>query len=295
VDTARTHYGRALELAPRSAEVQNYVGEFFARQRDVESALERFRVAANLALEMEDENEKVAGFHYNLARILAVTKRAAEARSSFRTAIQLDPQHALAHTGLARLLQDENRWAESMRHLEQALATEPDTAPAHVYLGVALVEQRELARAAGHFEKALRVDPQSIDARAHLANVLAAQGKLAAAVPLYRELLRAHPESDAIALKLAWCLATCRDEELRSGTEAVQLAQRVADAADVKEPAVLDVLAAAHAEAGDFEKALDIIADAEELAKDRPEWIRLLNERRELYENRQPLRAGLER
>ena len=92
---------------------------------------------------------------------------------------------------------------------------------------------------------------------------------------------------------MAWCLATCREQEMRSGTEAVRLAQRVVGATQVKTPAVLDVLAAAHAETGDFEKALAIIADAEELAKDHPEWIRLLKQRRKLYENRQPVRAGL--
>ena len=51
---------------------------------------------------------KVAKFHYNLARILALMKRTTDAQASFRSAIQFDPLHGLAHTGLAKQLQEEN-------------------------------------------------------------------------------------------------------------------------------------------------------------------------------------------
>ncbi len=53
----------------------------------------------------------------------------------------------------------------------------------------------------------------------------------------------------------AWILATAPDAQLRDGTEAIRLArQAVANSTDTKS---LDTLAAAYAEAGQFDKAVE--------------------------------------
>ena len=180
---ARDHYKRALKLAPQSAKVQNYVGEFFIRQRDPDAAFGRFQAAIAL-----DSN--VADFHFNLATVHLLQNRPQDARASFEAALQADPRSAKTHTALAKLLQDTKKWNESMSHLRSALSIDPEFAPTHVYLGVAYIQQRQLTKAAEHFAEALRLAPESIEARAHLANVLAEQGKMAEAVGHYREIVK---------------------------------------------------------------------------------------------------------
>jgi len=65
---------------------------------------------------------------------------------------------------------------------------------------------------------------------------------------------------------LAWVLATDPHPEIRRGSEAVQLAYRACLLTRNQEPAILGTLAAALAEAGDFDKAVATGQKAHDLA-----------------------------
>ena len=69
--------------------------------------------------------------------------------------------------------------------------------------------------------------------------------------------------------QLAWVLATCPVESIRNGAEAVDLAQRAVRLPDGQEPAILDTLAAAYAEAGRFSEAVETMKRAVSLASAR--------------------------
>lgn len=56
--------------------------------------------------------------------------------------------------------------------------------------------------------------------------------------------------------ELARFLATCPDERFRNGTEAVSLAKKACDLSHWQESGCIDTLAAAYADAGDFEQAV---------------------------------------
>ena len=62
-------------------------------------------------------------------------------------------------------------------------------------------------------------------------------------------------------------MATDPDPTLRDGAEAVRWGEKVAEATDYKIAEVLDVLAAAYAEAGQFDKAKSTAGRAIELAQ----------------------------
>lgn len=73
------------------------------------------------------------------------------------------------------------------------------------------------------------------------------------AVASYRDALKHHPADQLVANNLAWILATCPEEGLRSGEEALQLMTFVQSS--TRDWWMLGTLAAAYAELGRFAEA----------------------------------------
>jgi Flp pilus assembly protein TadD len=79
----------------------------------------------------------------------------------------------------------------------------------------------------------------------------------AQAIATYNQAIETNPEDVDAFVALAWLLATHRDEHLRDGKRAVKLAHRAQSlASSPSHPALTETLAAAHAEAGEFEEAV---------------------------------------
>jgi hypothetical protein len=93
---------------------------------------------------------------------------------------------------------------------------------------------------------------------------------------------------------LAWVLATCPDDSLRNGEEAVKLAEQACEATRFFDFAKLDTLAAAYAEAGRFDEARKWIVVAVGRAREagREDLAQRYTERKELYAANQPYREG---
>ena len=91
---------------------------------------------------------------------------------------------------------------------------------------------------------------------------------------------------------LAWILATTPDAEFRDGPEAVKLAEHSCEKSSWKETIPIGTLAAAYAEAGDFDKAVEMAQKACDTASANGEK-ELLKRNQNLlaqYKNRQPFR-----
>jgi tetratricopeptide (TPR) repeat protein len=72
----------------------------------------------------------------------------------------------------------------------------------------------------------------------------------------YRQAIAIKPNYAAAYNNLAWVYATSIQKMYRSGQEAVHLATRACELTGFKNASMLDTLAAAFAEAGDFKSAL---------------------------------------
>ncbi|NIM08263.1 MAG: thioredoxin domain-containing protein [Planctomycetales bacterium] len=137
--------------------------------------------------------------------------------------------------------------------------------------------------------------------KAKTSKELIARGEYALAARNYREMLKVKNDWPDIAVRLAWLLATCPDEKVRDGQEAVRFAKRAErliyearDNPDVQRfrPDMLDALAAAYAEVGEFERAQDtakIGIDAYQHAG-RMEEAAEIHERWEIYQRDEPYR-----
>jgi tetratricopeptide (TPR) repeat protein len=175
-------------------------------------------------------------------------------------------------------------------------------------------------KATQDFGKALKLDPKCPEALAAQALVLHANGDRSGANKLFDRARRLAKDSAFVAVcrglsrrsqkdyrgaisefrrgsrqfdsaahaLLALTLATCPDDRLRDGKSAVTYAMKACEATAWKRWWYIDVLAAAHAEAGDFHAALECVEKARELAG--PGQHKGLDERAALYKSGKPLR-----
>ncbi len=91
---------------------------------------------------------------------------------------------------------------------------------------------------------------------------------------------------------LAWLLATCPDDQYRDGNTAVENATRACELSQWAKPDCLGTLAAAYAEAGEFELAIKWQTKAIELAT--PDYdMAAAQSRLKLYEAGKPYREEL--
>lgn len=172
----------------------------------------------------------------------------------------------------------------------EALKGDPKFAMGYANRARAWLNKKEYDRAAADCDTALELDPKYSLALVYKAQALAKQKKYAEAAKAYEAAVKIEP-LPARYNSQAWFLATCSDEKFRDGKRAVELAQKaVEQSGKVVSWAYRDTLAAAHAEAAAFEKAVAELQKAledKELGKDDR---KKLEARLELYRAKKPYR-----
>ena len=90
----------------------------------------------------------------------------------------------------------------------------------------------------------------------------AERGDYERAIADFRQALAIDAESAEAHRSLAWLLATCPNQQYRNPRQALASAERAAQLAAPGDPFVLDALAAAHANAGQFDRAVRVQQEA---------------------------------
>jgi serine/threonine-protein kinase len=102
----------------------------------------------------------------------------------------------------------------------------------------------------------------------------------------------ANPWDVSVANNLAWILATCPDATHRDGPRALRLAEWACQATAYKSPPLLDSLAAAYAEGGQFDQAVRTTLQAIEIVRGNPRAsTATLESRLSLYKANKPYRG----
>lgn len=109
-----------------------------------------------------DEQPYNASYLFDLGRARAANEDLDQAVDTFKTLLQLDPNHKLAAVALAQLHDRRGEWPEVVRLLSPISETSAMFEVSHL-LAEAHRNLRALEDAAWHYERAVRIDPQAQD------------------------------------------------------------------------------------------------------------------------------------
>jgi tetratricopeptide (TPR) repeat protein/mono/diheme cytochrome c family protein len=179
-----------------------------------------------------------------------------QAIGHFRDSLRLNPDSAPTEYNLGVALSLQHKYDDAVTAFRAALGVDPEYADAHNNLGAILTLTGRLDEAETHYRQAAALRTDYADPHSNLARILWAKGQAAEAIDEFERASAIKPDAPAPLAGLAWVRAAAPDPSLRNGKEAVQLAERAAELTGRSDAAVLDILAAAYAEAGDFSRAI---------------------------------------
>jgi Flp pilus assembly protein TadD len=165
------------------------------------------------------------------------------------------------------VLMQQNKAAEALPCFDTAIRIAPGWPEPRRQMALALLRLGRDAEARTIYQTLASLMPATAESRRDLADLLAEGRQFSDAIDSYREALRLKPDFQAALNNLAWLRACCPQAEFRNGGEAVELAERACQLSQHHNADFLGTLAAAYAEAGRFDAALDRVQKALFLAQ----------------------------
>lgn len=258
-DLALEQLGTAIELAPQ--QVLNYTlrAEVREEQEEYKAAIEDL----NTAIEIQPDNAKAL---LARARLNFMVDNLQAAKDDIQRVLERDPSPQALHirSMIAAATRDFRQAAEDLQKL---VAANPDEDALKLQLANVYVYDQRPRKAIEILDQVIQSDPMHWLARRSRADALLSVGKHKEAIADYTAALEGRPEDDLILNNLAWVLATSPRDELRDGERAVELATKACEVTEYQRPHILSTLAAAYAESGNFEKAIEWSSQAVEKGK----------------------------
>jgi tetratricopeptide (TPR) repeat protein len=258
-------------------------GNAYAANGDLYKALRDY----DEVIQMDPKN---AGAYVNRGRALARIGELESAMSDYAKAIAANPQQWEAYFNRAAELKDAGKLCEAIDDLNKVMELNPEFAGAYVNRASIYVRQGELDNAIADYNTALFRD-------ANLADVYIARANAFLRKKDYRHALWDLQTAVQMKIKqperalnsLAWLRATCPEAEMRNGKEAVKLALKACELSEWKNWSIIDTLAAAYAEQGDFDRAITYQKQVLQIGKSANEFDKM-KEHLALYQQHRPYR-----
>ena len=215
----------------------------------------------------------------------STTRRSAD----YNEAIRLDPKFALAYCCRGNAWSAKREYDKALADYNEAIRLDPGDALAYNNRGAAWADKKDYDKAIADYNEAIRLDPKSALAYTNRGIAWKDKQDYDKAIADYNEAIRLDPKHASAYNGRAWLWATCPDDNYCNGQRAVESATRACELSDWKDANQLGTLAAAYAEAGDFDAAMKYQEKAQALyqdGKDRKEGL----DRLELYRAKKPYR-----
>ncbi len=265
-----------------------WVQRAWIRKSDVHSADEALDFyTAQLE---NDPNDAVA--YCRRGTVWKHKRQFARALADFDQALDIDPNNASAYASRASVRENLGQHELAVQDCSRAIALDRRCAVAYLNRGIAHAGRGDLQAAIVDFTTAIGLDPTDGLVYRNRGVVRSRLGQYELALADYREALRFDPSSADAYNDAAWLRATCAEARWRDGGKALANAKLACQLSEWKNWRHLGTLAAAYAEQGDYDRAIDTQKQA--LALMPAEADRQIEQRHlEQFQSRWPWREDL--
>jgi tetratricopeptide (TPR) repeat protein len=180
-----------------------------------------------------------------------------KAIADYSQALRLDPESPMAYNNRGNAWFAKEEYDKAIADFSQALRLDPKYAFAYKNRGDAWSANGEYEKAITDYGAALQLDPKYASAYTERGWRWIEKKEYDKGLADFNEAVRLDPNEGESWNARAWLRATCSDERFRDGKQAVADATKACELSKWKDAEYLDTLAAAYAESGKFEKAVE--------------------------------------
>lgn len=195
--------------------------EHMAKGRELEDRTLYGPATAEYQRAIKNQPDQAAEAHYRIGLLSNKLGNTEGAVQEFRTALQINPNHAEARKGIAAFhlnrganFRQQRQLPQAIQELQEAAKVDPGSGAVYLELGIAYEESQRLADAVSAYQAAVTADPKNGNAQLRLRQGYNAQKQYEPAIGAFNAVLEGNPNNaDAYAgLGVAYFHQDKRDE-----------------------------------------------------------------------------------
>lgn len=263
LDAAISKYSRAIVKQPDN--IRALLGRSSAYIRAGE--LEKGVADCNTIIEL---NPQTYDAFLNRGSIHQLNEAYDDAVADFSRCIELQPSRAGAFFNRGYVYAEMQLFDKGLADLSKAIELDPPRSEPYYYFlrGYLHLHNEAFKEAVADVTEALDCGYRGSEVYGIRAYALNRLGQFKQGIADYEAAIRDNPENAEALNGLAWILAACPNAELRNGARAVEAATESCRLLNHRQWYCVGTLAAAYAEVGDFEKAIELAKKSLEMAPD---------------------------
>ena len=234
------------------------------------------------------QRNRTSDAYHQRAVMWVSMKKYDQAVADFDDAIQRDTQNVALYNARGNALRITGKLDRALSDFNEVIRRNVRHPAVYTNRGLVWFDKGEYDQALDDYTQALRLDSKFAPAWEAGGTARQAQGNYFKAVQNFSKAVEADPNFHLARNNLAWVLATCPDRSVRDGKKALDHATKSCELTGYQDAGSLDTLAAAHAEARQFDDAVQRAKQAILLASETEKGA--MSERLKLYESRKPYR-----
>ena len=238
-----------------------------------------------VALKSDPENYSIL---VNRGNTYWVMEKYDLAEKDFTAAIKLNNTNPVLYHHRGVVYTTEKKYDLAQKDFDKAIGLDSSYAEAYKSRGVLYRSKGDYDLAFADFSKALELNSYLYSAFEQRAFIWMVRDNYPKAVSDLERALELNSESKVALNDLAWIRATAKDDSLRDGKKAYELAVKGCQLTEYKDWNRLDTLSAAYAEAGDFDQAVEWVQKTMKLAPENQQ--EQLKKKEALYKSKKPYR-----